>query len=73
MSNIHQYLQVVKRGYPKARQPAAQIISVCNTYALLNNGEVKVAEHLPSSFFAFSWTVAKSRSTKAQKKNKGNI
>ena len=41
--------------------------------ALLINGKVKMAEYYPSFFFVFLRTEAKSRSTKAQKKNKGNI
>ena len=41
--------------------------------ALLINGKVKMAEYSPSFFFVFLRTEAKSRSTKAQKKNKGNI
>ena len=43
--------------------------------ALLINGRVKMAEYSPSFFFflVFLRTEAKSRSTKAQKKNKGNI
>ena len=41
--------------------------------ALLINGKVKMAEYSTSFFFVFLRTEAKSRSTKAQKKNKGNI
>ena len=41
--------------------------------ALLINGKVKMAEYSPSFFFVFLRTEAKSKSTKAQKKNKGNI
>ena len=43
--------------------------------ALLINGKVKMVEYSPSFFFScmFLRTEAKSRSTKAQKKNKGNI
>ena len=42
--------------------------------ALLINGKVKIVEYSPSFFFfVFLRTEAKSRSTKAQKKNKGNI
>ena len=41
--------------------------------ALLINGKVKMTEYSPSFFFVFLRTEAKSKSTKAQKKNKGNI